>query len=105
MRSAINGAPFGGDRLTDRLITFSLSDVGRTRKKPDACGEFSNELGNDLLGVADGMGGHAGGVIVSRLCIEFVVHECESMQRTPADRVRRGLESSNHSLFAASQSD
>jgi serine/threonine protein phosphatase PrpC len=93
-------------RLTYRSTDYFFVERREAHaKKSDACGKFSNELGKILLGLADGMVGHAGGVIASRLCIVSVAHECESMQGTPADSVRRGLEPSNYSVFAASHAD
>jgi serine/threonine protein phosphatase PrpC len=91
---------------TDRLLSSSLSCVGRTRKEnQDACGEFRNAIGERLLIVADGMGGHAGGVTASRLCVETVAQIFESGQGPPADRLRHGLEEANRVVYAASQAD
>ena len=89
---------------TDALITSSLSDVGRTRKEnQDACGEFSNSLGERLLIVADGMGGHTGGGGASRLCIEAVARLFSSGQGSPEERLRAGLEEAIREIFDAAR--
>ena len=91
---------------TDRLLSSSLSDVGRTRQEnQDACGEFRNALGERLLIVADGMGGHAGGVTASRICVETVARIFESGEGLPGDRLRHGFEEANRAVYAASQAD
>lgn len=91
---------------TDQMISSSLSDVGRTRKEnQDACGEFASAAGERLLVVADGMGGHAGGVTASRLCIETVARIFETAEGTPAERLRYGFEESNRAVWGAAQAD
>lgn len=55
------------------LETAALSDVGRVRSEnQDACAELLSPQGARLLVVADGMGGHQGGSIASRLAIETI---------------------------------
>ncbi len=91
---------------TDRLTSSSLSDVGRTRSEnQDACGEFRNGIGERLLVVADGMGGHAGGATASRLCIEAIGRVFDSGQGTPDERLRRGFAEANRVVCAAAEAD
>ena len=55
------------------IETASLSDVGRVRREnQDACAEMQSARGTRLLVVADGMGGHQGGSVASRLAIEAI---------------------------------
>jgi protein phosphatase len=58
--------------MSPQAVSASLSDVGRKRKNnQDSCGEFQSAAGR-LLVCCDGMGGHQGGEIASRLAVETI---------------------------------
>ena len=83
------------------IATASLTDVGLTRSEnQDFWGEF--EFGGErLLIVADGMGGHRGGAAASRLCVDSVARVFKQARGTPEERLRRGLEQANDSIYRA----
>ncbi|RYZ59058.1 MAG: Stp1/IreP family PP2C-type Ser/Thr phosphatase [Proteobacteria bacterium] len=56
-----------------KVHAIGLTDIGRVRATNQDSMLVDNELG--LFIVADGMGGHAGGEIASRICIEQVYSE------------------------------
>lgn len=56
-----------------KVHAIGLTDIGRVRATNQDSMLVDNELG--LFIVADGMGGHAGGEIASRICIEQVFSE------------------------------
>ncbi len=91
---------------TDQLTSSSLTDVGVTRSEnQDACGEFRNARGERLWFVADGMGGHAGGVTASRLCIETVGRVFVQGGDDSAEVMREALKESNRAIFQAAVDD
>ncbi len=54
-------------------VYHSLTDVGRDRElNEDSYGEFELEDGSVLLVVCDGMGGHEGGEVASRIAVEAI---------------------------------
>jgi protein phosphatase len=57
----------------------SLSDVGRRRRaNQDSCGEFPGQDGALLLVCCDGMGGHQGGEVASKLAVETIGAEFDA---------------------------
>jgi serine/threonine protein phosphatase PrpC len=59
-----------------RVEATGITDVGRVRASNQDSMLVDNEL--QLYVVADGMGGHAGGEIASRICIEQILSEVQT---------------------------
>jgi serine/threonine protein phosphatase PrpC len=97
------------DRL-HRIEAFGLSDVGRAREQNEDCFAVLPHLG--LFMVTDGMGGHAGGEIASRMAVDSVREVLEDPDATwplgPAAPCRfpgptvlvAGVELANARIFA-----
>ncbi len=115
----------GGVRLSARVA--SLSDVGRKRRNnednfvvcpldgspPLSGGEeqtFGLESPGLLMAVADGMGGHFGGEVASRLGVEDLVLQFfqrvqnpEATPSDPQDILRQVVEATHKTVYAQSQ--
>jgi serine/threonine protein phosphatase PrpC len=89
-----------------QVQTASQSDVGRARSvNQDVCGEFENAEGYRLLMVADGMGGHAGGEIASRLALETVGRVFDRDFAEPDTLLARALRAANDEIHRVGSSD
>jgi len=99
--------------LLDALETAGATDVGQVRMvNQDAFDEVADPAaGRRLLLVADGMGGHRGGEVASRLTVE-TVRSCFSSGNandgagtSPGEFVRGSLETANRKVYEKSRAD
>lgn len=91
------------------MKTFSMTDTGRVRSgnqdsiycEDSVVGSFPN-----LFIVADGMGGHRGGDIASKLCIKSVVEQIsQSTKKTPVSVFEEAVAYANRAILEQSLSD
>jgi protein phosphatase len=89
------------------LQTASATDVGRVRSvNQDAFGEFNDaSAGRHMLFVADGMGGHRGGEVASRLAVERVGEIFASVNDSPRALLDAAFQGANATIFEASVHD
>jgi protein phosphatase len=81
--------------------TGAMSDVGLTRQlNEDSWGWVSLDKRAELFVVADGMGGHDGGEVASRLAVDTILR----IAKERADSLSRGLDAIEATLNAAFQS-
>jgi protein phosphatase len=86
--------------MLEKLVTASRSDVGRSRSEnQDAWREASNALGERLLVLADGMGGHRGGGEASRMCVQTIEARFLEQHDPVEVRLRRGIEEANSDIL------
>jgi protein phosphatase len=85
----------------------NCSDVGKAREiNEDYFGSFSGRFGNLLL-VCDGMGGHKGGEIASRLAVETISNYFEKLNDSYniSEEINKSLEASNTSIILKAKGD
>jgi protein phosphatase len=89
----------------EHFVVGRLTDVGQVREiNQDYCGEFGDpEHGRRLFVIADGMGGHRGGEVASRIAVETTAEVFEAGGDDPADLLRVALETANVRVHEAAQ--
>lgn len=88
------------------LRSAASTHVGMRREKNEDRYALVPELG--LYLVADGMGGHIGGQVASRLACEAALGAVETLQGaavSPAERLRHAVAHANREILAATRND
>jgi protein phosphatase len=92
----------------DEFVTGGMSDIGRVREvNQDYCGEFDDpHTRRRLWMVADGMGGHVGGEVASKMAVETVAEIFHAGGGNDATALlREALETANQRVHKAAQAD
>ncbi|MEE2674377.1 MAG: Stp1/IreP family PP2C-type Ser/Thr phosphatase [Myxococcota bacterium] len=89
------------------FVTGSMSDIGKVRAvNQDYFGEFEDpQTRRRMLIIADGMGGHLGGEVASKLAVETVAAIFEAGGDDGGDLLRDALETANARVYQAAQAD
>ncbi|HME71816.1 MAG TPA: Stp1/IreP family PP2C-type Ser/Thr phosphatase [Myxococcota bacterium] len=84
----------------------SLSHVGRVRaSNQDSYGEFANGAGWRALVVADGMGGHQGGEVASRIAVDTIGNVLGASHEEPEQSLRKAFLAANERIFEVASSN
>ncbi len=91
------------------LKTFSITDIGRTRKlNQDFVYTSEMPLGNlpNVFIVADGMGGHNAGDYASKVTVETIIREIEaSFEKNPIKIFGKAIEVANEMIRKKAKED
>jgi protein phosphatase len=94
------------------VVAALVSDVGCQRETNEDCGRIVQPCDPGLLArkgvlvaVADGMGGHKGGAVASRLAVEIVGRVYYASPASPGIALEEALREANQELFELSQGD
>lgn len=91
----------------EHFVAGGMTDVGQVREiNQDYCGEFADSARRRrLFVVADGMGGHLGGEVASRMTVETAAEIFQAGGDDPAELLRRALETANDRVYKAARED
>lgn len=90
------------------MNSYGISSVGKVRKNnEDAYFHQNYEIGHlkNLFIIADGMGGHSGGEIASKLAVDTVIHLAQDFQGEELMVIEFAVQSANLKIFDESIRD
>ncbi len=107
-KSDLRGIDYEGYSSTPmysvRLSYASLSDQGKIRESnQDACREVAAADGSRVFIVADGMGGHCGGDVASRLAVKAMSDHFTTSSQDPGTRLRTAFNLANQAVQEGSR--
>jgi len=111
MRNRLSGAPSnrerGASRTTDEPRVAGATHVGVVRRiNQDAFGRFDAPArGETLLVVADGLGGHRGGEVASRMAVELLGPLVCAGDDAPERRLARAIGEANRQIHEEARAD
>ncbi len=106
--STVDETDFSGPVWSrDEPQIAGATDVGVVRRvNEDAFERFDNgERGEILLVVADGLGGHRGGEVASRMAVDLIGKLALEGDEKPAIRLHRSIVAANDAIFKAARRD
>lgn len=87
-----------------KITQFGKTDIGKKRKNNQDSFLINEEL--KLFVVADGMGGHQGGEVASKLCVEVLEKFCKDHpQDSPKELLSKGINASCEAIYNAARKD
>ena len=88
------------------IETASLTHVGRVRAaNQDSCAEFADAVTYRMLVLADGMGGHQGGEVASRIAVQAIGEVMGASTDGPEAALRHAFEVANERILQAASAD